>query len=205
MYRNKLNDILRAAERKHFKDQILEHKANLKKSWQIIKMVINKRKYKRPCAEFKYNGKTIKDGVEISNRFNKFFVNVGSTLASAIPASTRGPIVNIRANTMSQLHLSTVTENEVLSIIGNFKNSSAGWDELKPNIMKNIRFCVKMPLTHICNLSFQKGVFPTELKIANVVPIYKSGDEMIFTNYRPMSVLPVFSKLLERLMYNRLI
>ena len=71
-YRNKLNHILRAAERKHFKDQILEHKANLKKSWQIIKMVINKRKYKRPCAEFKYNGKTIKDGVEISNRFNDF-------------------------------------------------------------------------------------------------------------------------------------
>ena len=63
-YRNKLNHILRAAERKHFKDQILEHKANLKKSWQIIKMVINKRKYKRPCAEFKFNGKTIKYGVE---------------------------------------------------------------------------------------------------------------------------------------------
>ena len=205
MYRNKLNHILRAAERKHFKDQILEHKANLKKSWQIIKMVINKRKYKRPCAEFKYNGKTIKDGVEISNKFNNFFVNVGSTLASAIPASTRSPIDYIRANTMSQLHLSTATENEVLNIIGNFKNSSAEWDELKPNIMKNIRFCVKMPLTHICNLSFQKGVFPTELKIANVVPIYKSGDEMIFTNYRPVSVLPVFSKLLERLMYNPLI
>ena len=134
-----------------------------------------------------------------------FFVNVGSTLASAIPASTRNPIDYIRENTMSQLHLSTVTENEVLNIIGNFKNSSAGWDELKPNIMKNIRFCVKMPLTHICNLSFQKGAFPTELKIANVVPIYKLGDEMIITNYRPVSVLPVFSKLLERLMYNRLI
>ena len=106
---------------------------------------------------------------------------------------------------MSQLHLSTVTENEVLNIFRNFRNSSAGWDELKPNIMKNIRFCVKMPLIHICNISFQKGVFPTELKIANVVPIYKSGDEMIFTKYRPVSVLPVFSKLLERLMYNRLI
>ena len=72
-YRNKLNHILRVAERKHFKDQILEHKANFKKSWQIIKMVINKQKDKGPCAEFKYNGKTIKDGVEISNRFNNFF------------------------------------------------------------------------------------------------------------------------------------
>ena len=49
------------------------------------------------------------------------------------------------------------------------------------------------------------GIFPSELKIANVVPFYKSGDEMVFSNYRPVSVLPVFSKLLERLVYNRLI
>ena len=72
---------------------------------------------------------------------------------------------------MSQLHLSTVTENEVLNIIGNFKNSSVGRDELEPNIMKKIRFYVKMSLTHFCNLSFQKGILPTELTIANVVPI----------------------------------
>ena len=52
---------------------------------------------------------------------------------------------------------------------------------------------------------FATGVFPTELKVANVVPIYKSNDEMIFSTYRPVSVIPVLSKLLERLMYNRLI
>ena len=62
-----------------------------------------------------------------------------------------------------------------------------------------------MPLAYICNLSFQMGIFPSEMKLANVVPIYKSGDEMLFSNYRPVSVLPVFSKVLERLMYNRLI
>ena len=60
-------------------------------------------------------------------------------------------------------------------------------------------------MVHICNLSFTTGVFPYELKIANVVPIFKSGDERVFSNYRPVSVLPVFSKLLERLMYNRLL
>ena len=71
--------------------------------------------------------------------------------------------------------------------------------------MKNIKESIKTPLTHICNKSFSSGLFPSELKIANVVPIFKSGDEMVFSNYRPVSVLPVFSKLLERLMYNRLI
>ena len=49
------------------------------------------------------------------------------------------------------------------------------------------------------------GIFPSELKIANVVPIHKCGDEMVFSNHRPVSVLPVFSKLLERLVYNHLI
>ena len=77
--------------------------------------------------------------------------------------------------------------------------------ELKPLMMKNIKESIKTPLTHICNKSFISGLFPFEMKIANVVPIFKSGDDMVFSNYRPVSVLPVFSKLLERLMYNRLI
>ena len=98
-----------------------------------------------------------------------------------------------------------VTDEETANIIASFKDSSAGLDELKPVIMKNIKHCIAKPLTHICNLSFKTGVFPQQLKTANVVPIYKSGDEDIFSNYRPVSVLPVFSKLIERLMYNRLV
>ena len=61
-----------------------------------------------------------------------------------------------------------------------------------------------MPLTHMCNLSFKRGIFPVQLKIANVVPTYKTGNEHVFSNFRPVSVLPVFSRLLEKLMYNRL-
>ena len=98
-----------------------------------------------------------------------------------------------------------VTEEETSKIIASFKDNSAGWDELKPVIMKNIKHCIAKPLTHMCNLSFKTGVFPQQMKIANVVPIYKSGDEDMFSYYRPVSVLLVFSKLIERLMYNRLI
>ena len=76
---------------------------------------------------------------------------------------------------------------------------------LKTNVMKTIKRSIIFPLMYITNLSFQTGVFPRELKIANVVPIFEAGDEMVFTNYRHVSVLPVFSKILERLMYNRLI
>ena len=60
------------------------------------------------------------------------------------------------------------------------------------------------PLKYILNLSLQQGIFPENLKVAKVSPIYKKDKEFLLTNYRPISVLPCFSKLLERIMYNRL-
>ena len=63
--------------------------------------------------------------------------------------------------------------------------------------MKRIKEIICIPLKHICDMSFQSGIFPFELKIANVVPISKTSDEIAFSNYRPVSVLAVFSKLLE--------
>ena len=59
-------------------------------------------------------------------------------------------------------------------------------------------------IAHICNVSFQTGVFPNKMKIAKVIPLYKSGEKNIFTNYRPISLLPQFSKILEKLYNNRL-
>ena len=71
-YRNKLNQLIRSAERKHFHDVLLEHKSNLKKSWQVIKTVINKTKYTPVNTEFKVNGATTNDGNVIANKFNTF-------------------------------------------------------------------------------------------------------------------------------------
>ena len=62
-----------------------------------------------------------------------------------------------------------------------------------------------MPLTHIINKSLKEGVFPSELKLATVVPIFKAGDTNKITNYRPISVLSFFSKVLEKIIYNKLI
>ena len=61
-----------------------------------------------------------------------------------------------------------------------------------------------MPLLHIFNKSFEEGVFPQKLKLAIITPIYKKEAENVFTNYRPISVLPVFSKVLEKLMHSRI-
>ena len=106
---------------------------------------------------------------------------------------------------LEMFYLSPVAEAEVDEIISNFRDSAAGLDGLKPSIIKTVKDSLEIPLAHISNLSFDTVIFSIELKISKIVPIFMSGDQCTFTNYRPVSVLPVFSKLMERLMYDRLI
>ena len=64
---------------------------------------------------------------------------------------------------------------------------------------------VKGPVAYICNLSIVQGVFPEELKTANVLSLYKADEPMLFNNHRPVSLLTVLSKVFEKIMYNRLL
>ena len=88
----------------------------------------------------------------------------------------------------------SVTESEINKILKNLKNSSPGWDDISPHIVKMTFSTFTKPLHHICNMSILHGVFPNELKLAKVIPLYKGGDSMLMVNYRPVSILPVFFK-----------
>ena len=83
-------------------------------------------------------------------------------------------------------------------------NKSPGADEINFNIIKHCFGELCGPLKYLFDLSLQSGVFPDLMKIAIVSPIFKTGDTADISNYRPISVLPCFSKILERVMYNRL-
>ena len=118
-----------------------------------------------------------------------FLLTLGLHLLKIFLCLTRNYLTH---NVLEIFHLSPVAEAEVDKIITNFKDSAAGWDEFKPSIIKTVKDSIKIPLAHIGSLSFDTGIFPIELKIAIIVPISKSGDDCIFINYRPVSVLPVF-------------
>ena len=83
-------------------------------------------------------------------------------------------------------------------------NKSHGHDGISFNVIKNCFGPLSTPLLNIFILSLEKGIFPDELQIARVTPIYKTGDENDFGTYRPISVLPCSSKMLKRIMYKRL-
>ena len=204
-FRNKLNGMLARAERNHYSNLLEENKNNMKKSWSILKEVINKKKSVSSSSRFIINDKVISEKLEISNGFNNFFVNIGPSLASKIPKDNRHPMVFMRNRIVNSFVLDNVFSDEILSIIKNLKEGSSGWDGISPSIVKSTCAAFIEPLTHIFNLSISQGIFPNDLKIARVIPLFKSGNSMSLSNYRPVSVLPVFSKILERLMYNRLL
>ena len=73
------------------------------------------------------------------------------------------------------------------------------------HIIKNSIELILDPLMHLLNISLEKGICPDKLKIAKVIPIFKTGDVDIFQNYRPISILSSFSKIYEKVMHNRLL
>ena len=81
---------------------------------------------------------------------------------------------------------------------------SPGYEDISFNALKNFFSSLCEPLRYLFNLSIKKGVFPGDLKIAKVTPIYKADDKSDLSNFRSISVLPFFSKILERIMYDHL-
>ena len=204
-YRNKLNGVIFNAEKDYYDKLITKSKNNMKKSWQTLKDIINKEKATGESSRFMVNNRLITDKKEICDGFNSFFINIGPSLSKNIPSVNKLPCEFMKNRIDNEMIMEEVMEDEVKAIIKNLKDSSSGWDSISSSVVKSTSEGIITPLTHVFNLSVIKGVFPSELKIARVVPIFKSGDPLLFSNYRPVSILPLFSKILERLMYSRLL
>ena len=106
----------------------------------------------------------------------------------------------------NSMYLRPVEVEEVLKLIIGLQIKKAGGDDnIKPQLLKACRNTLKEPIIHIINLSFTKGIVPDKLKIAKVIPIYKKDDKSIPNNYRPISLLSILNKVMEKLMYQRVI
>ena len=98
-----------------------------------------------------------------------------------------------------------VTEYDVTKVVKNLKKKvSKDCNDIDMTIIKTIIDKIVTPFTYICNQSFLSGTFPNKMKLAKVIPLYKNGNHNVFTNYRPVSLLPQFSKILEKLFSGKL-
>ena len=148
----------------------------------------------------------LKENQEIANRFNTFFINIGPNQSKNIVYNGDKTHKSYLTHTFqTEFNYTEVNEEIILNIIDNLKNSnSCGFDDLSTNTLKSIKHSVTKPLAIIINQIFNTGEFPEQLKIAKVIPIFKKDDNLQFNNYRPISLLPVLSKVIEKAICNQL-
>ena len=106
---------------------------------------------------------------------------------------------------INSIILPHVTIDEMKTRVISLKNGAAGWNDITPQILKMIHNSVNHPLVYMSNLSLQQGIFPRELKIANVPPLFKACDPCVFNNYRPVPLLCILPKVYEKVTYNHLL
>ena len=150
----------------------------------------------------KINKKSLHSAEEITNEFNSFFTNLGPSLPKNIPpVSTSFTEYLMFFN--DAISDSDLTTEEFETAFKSLKrNKAAGIDTINSNIGQDTYNEIKDILFLIFKTSLQQGTFPNKLKIAKVTPLFKLGDAENVTNYKPISVLPVFSNIIERIIYN---
>ena len=140
---------------------------------------------------------------------NNFFLDKIKRLRQNIPAATADPLMKLREATSHRncsLNLKLVSEDHVLKLIKNLRNSSAtGVDYIDTRTIKLVADLITPQLTHIINLSILTSTYPAIWKWAKVIPLLKSTqlDTIMPKSYRPVALLPVLSKVLEKVVFHK--
>ena len=197
-----LRKSLRAAKRIFYSLTFDKYKADIKNTWKTINGLLSRNcQTKLGPTSLTINGLEITNKVEIVNTFNNFFPNIGANLAKIINYTGDKTFRDyLDEKTNNSFAFTNVDENDVISIINNLQSkNSCGWDSISTKLLKQIVSGISKPLTILINQVLNTGIFPDKRKIAKIIPIFFKDDQHNINNYRPISLLPTISKILEKI------
>ena len=185
----------------------MDNKNNLVKIWEIINNLIGNKKKKNFPSFFTNDGTKIEKDEDIANGFNDYFSNIALLVQSSLShSSNRHFSTYLHESCNNSIFLYPTNEEEVINAVKELKASrSAGFDKISMFLIKQVIHVILKPLVHIIDLSMSSGIVPDKMKIGKIIPVFKKGDRQLFCNYRPITLLPCFSKLLEKVIYNRIV
>jgi hypothetical protein len=206
IYNNKLNKVKSIAKKNYFEQQFAINKNNIKTTWELIGMIINRDKKKNiDIPKLIYNNKCYVDKLDIcGNKFNAHFINTGSNLANKLPRSQLDPLQFINCSFPNSFVFNAVSSYEILDLINNL-NTNTSSIGTPVRFIKLARNNISEALAEVINLSLAQGVVPDIIKISKVIPVYKGGESFDPVNYRPISILSSFSQIFEKLVQKQLI
>ena len=210
--RNRVNSEIRKKKSCYFREKLEECNRNdPKNTWKLINSLTGRRNISNPIKEIKINGQTITNNEDIAEAFNDFFINIGPKLASdETRISPNNVSTYLKPHDSNQsnspsFHFTYVPVENVLMTLRRLKVSkSSSIDKIPAKMLRIAADIIAPSLTYIFNLSLSTGEFVDDWKIARVTPIHKDGSRQIVGNYRPISVLPIISKIFEKEIFQQL-
>ena len=207
-YRRILKRTRKNVKTKYYSGKFLEVKGDCKKTWELINRIRGKRK-RQIKPSFNINNEKITNRRIIANEFNKYFVSLASNLNEAYNdigelSLNRLPSFYdyLPRSSSSSIYLHDCTPDEVSKIISELKNGKSS--DIPIHVVKQSSHIISPLLSVLYNECMKDGIFPDDLKIGRISPIYKKDNEELLENYRPVSTLAVFGKIFEKIIYNRL-
>ena len=206
-FRNRVAIELKESKAKYFQNYFNVNSNNMKLLWTGIKSIISiKNSQVNVINKLKdANGNLTTDSCKMAAVFNDFFVNVADGVTKRLPRSPKSPLDYLKSKSPHSFFITPSVPVEVSDIIDMLKTGkSIGPNSIPIKLLKILSPHISSPLSQIINDSFSSGIFPEKLQHAKVIPLFKKGCPMTVSNYRPISLLSVFSKISEKLMYKRL-
>ena len=194
--------LIKIEQTKTFKSKMDNAGSNGKTKWKVIKEGLLLNKTVENISEISVDGNLKTNEKNIAEAFKVHFETCASKLAENLPKGEDTSKILPQGNTWTFSHTSEI---EIVSIIKTLLNkNSSGPDCLTNRMIKKEPYIFAKLLKPLINESISLGIFPTELKIANVIPIFKKGEKTNLNNYRPISLLPVISKIFEKVINSQL-
>jgi hypothetical protein len=169
--------------------------------------LVGKSRGSSTVTQINVNGITEANETVIANEFNKFFTGIGKSISEGVPSVTMKPEDYVSYDRpIPDLELGNTTPEHVAKIIRKLQPKySCDIQGVSTKMIKSIGNEIAAPLSHIFNIGLRSGTFPTKLKQCRVIPIFKNGDTLECDNYRPISLLSSFSKILEKIVAEKLL
>ena len=214
-YKNNLTAVLRSAKYEYFRNAF-DNCSNSSEIWKII----NKEIFKKPISQTqklpsKLPAPTnpaafLTNNLDIANELNRYFSSIAINLAANLQITQNpisiSPVLAENDQHSCSFNFNYVTEAQLKVTIELLnEKKAAGFDGIRVPFVKKIAKFITPPLCHIINLSIDTSTFPDSLKLARVTPLYKTGSKNACENYRPISILPIFSKITEKLINEQML
>ena len=210
IYRNILTRIKHRAREKYYAELAVQYGNDKSKIWKLINEISMRKRKNNTCIKSMKSkqGFKLQDPKQIANRLNVHFSTIGESMAKKFVnlSNFRDPIDYLSVEVDKSIYLSYTDAKEVIKLIRKLDNKKAcGFDRISNKILKSSCNIVVPFIVNLFNMCIRDGIFPDSFKKAQVIPLFKGGDKEDPSCYRPISLLPTFGKLFEKIISVRII